>query len=304
MKRRETTQQLKERLDAVQERILRHYESNSKDLADHIDYWKSEREEAVLLFYSRHLGIPRIGMQPIPSLSISEGRAKSAIEMQLILETLYQSPYGEEEWTLQDVSKEKYLAKPEHTFKKGGIQVEVKFGTGPVDYLPYVLWDSVYYQDDNDIWHKTRGEVDYNGLYYVESGTKIYYEDFAKDAIQFNSKRWIVNVKNGGAPSFASLPPPAGAAGPRTRQSPEATQARGPSTSRNTKEASPSRSRLSQTPGRGRRGTGASRARSRSPLDPHSVPPPPEPARERPTTRTTTVRGRRGRGGQLSLIHI
>lgn len=213
-------EQLKARLDAIQDSLLNHYESGSKKLSEHIEYWTLERREHVLYYYARQMGHSRVGMQPVPSLAISENKAKQAIEMQMILESFSKSPFATEEWTLQDVSREKFLAPPSGTFKKDGYSVEVKYGDDPLDYFPYTQWDHIYYQDDRDIWHKVKGEADYNGLYYRDGKTKIYFADFSKDAQQFGNKtgQWEVHCKNCNflyAPVTSSSSPEGSARRPR-----------------------------------------------------------------------------------------
>nr|AFK84998.1 E2 [Miniopterus schreibersii papillomavirus 1] len=216
-------EQLKARLDVIQENLLKHYESGSTNLTDHIDYWNNERKENVLFYYARTKGINRIGMSPVPALIVSQSKAKDAIAQQMILESLAQSAYGEEAWTLQDVSREKYLTEPKYTFKKGGSTVDVRYGHHALDYVPYTMWDFIYFQDDKDKWHKVKGEVDYEGLFYSDGGTKVYYADFGKDAARYGNPnvRWEVHCKNcqflstsvssssaGGAPKRPRLPSP------------------------------------------------------------------------------------------------
>ncbi|AHJ81393.1 putative E2 early protein [Eptesicus serotinus papillomavirus 2] len=307
MKRRETTEQLTSRLDAVQEKILAHFETTSTELAAHIEYWSLVRQESVILYYARHLGVNRLGLQPVPAQAISEGRAKQAIGMQLVLESLQRSPYAREEWTLQDVSLEKYSVQPKNTFKKDGTQVHVKYGPDPTDFMPYVLWGSIYYQDVDDKWHKVPGQVDYHGLFYMEGKEKIYYENFKEDAIKFGMPgRWIVNVKNTAVPSFSRQTSSAFAGGRPGADSTDAPEA--PSTSRwsprasNTTQAQESNqvSGPSTRRGRGRRspspGEGPSSSRRRRlPTAARRTPSPERHSR----SRSRDWRGGRGGGGGL-----
>ena len=109
---------LTERFDAVQENLLELYESGSDNIEDQILYWNLMRKEGVLFYYARQKGITRLGLQHVPSLAVSEFKAKQAIMMTLQLESLKNSEYGSEKWTMQDTSLELYNTEPQHTFKK------------------------------------------------------------------------------------------------------------------------------------------------------------------------------------------
>lgn len=239
----------------MQEKILRHYEENHQDLPHQIQYWKLEREEAVLQFFARQQGINRLGLQAIPSQASSEHRAKAAIEMQLALQSMANSPYGEEPWSLTEVSRERYLTPPDRTFKKEGIEVRVKYGPQPTDFMPYVLWKWIYYQGLDDLWHKTVGRADHNGLFYEADGEKIYYQDFNADARRFGfAGPWTVHV-NSDLTSY-SLHVPRAAEGDFLRSaenSPERPGTHRPP--RSTSEASAESPVGSPSPGR-RRGRG------------------------------------------------
>ena len=104
---------LTERFDAVQENLLELFESGSDNIEDQILYWNLMRKEGILLYYARQKGISRLGLQHVPSLAVSEFKAKQAIMMTLQLESLKNSEFGREKWTLQDTSLELYNTEPE-----------------------------------------------------------------------------------------------------------------------------------------------------------------------------------------------
>lgn len=182
------------RLNSIQNQILDLYEQNSTRLDDHITLWNLMRKEYALLFYARKQGLTRLGGQILPSSASSQSSAKEAIKQALYLQSLRDSQYGDEPWTLQETSKERLNAEPEQCFKKGGTQIDVMFDKDPENVSRYVLWTWIYHQDDNDAWVKTRGRVDHKGLYYLdEQGDRVSYIDFSEEAMKYsNTALWTV----------------------------------------------------------------------------------------------------------------
>ncbi|ASH99072.1 E2 [Ailuropoda melanoleuca papillomavirus 4] len=177
---------LNELLDYVQDQLLILYETNSNKIADQIKHWHLNRKENVLLYYARKNGITRLGMRPIPSLQVSHQKARAAIEQELMLQSLGKSNFGSEKWTLQDTSKERLLAEPRYCFKKGGKEIDVRFDNKAENITRYTLWDWIYYQDDNDKWQKTEGQVDERGLFYLDqAGVKVYYVNFEEESKKY-----------------------------------------------------------------------------------------------------------------------
>lgn len=189
---------LEDRFDALQENLLQLYEAGSDNIKDQILYWDIVRQENVLLHYARKKGLSRIGLQVIPTLAVSENKAKQAILMTLQLRSLQKSQFGNEAWTLQDTSYEAYTSAPENTFKKGGFTVDVYYDNDEDNYYPYTAWSFIYYQNGDDVWYKVPGQVDYEGLYYeTHDGEKQYYVTFDKDAARFSrTGMWTVKYKN------------------------------------------------------------------------------------------------------------
>ncbi|AFV27131.1 E2 [Human papillomavirus 170] len=189
---------LEDRFDALQENLLQLYEAGSDNIKDQILYWDIVRQENVLLHYARKKGLNRIGLQVIPTLIVSENKAKQAILMTLQLRSLQKSAFGSESWTLQDTSYEAYTSAPENTFKKGGFTVDVFYDNDEDNYYPYTAWSYIYYQNGDDIWYKVPGQVDYEGLFYeTHDGEKQYYVTFDKDAARFSrTGMWTVKYKN------------------------------------------------------------------------------------------------------------
>lgn len=189
---------LNERYDALQENLLMLYEAGSDKIDDQIMYWDIMRQENVLFYYARKKNIARIGLQPVPSLTTSEHKAKQAIMMSLQLKSLKMSAYGKEPWTLQDTSFEVYNAAPSNTFKKGAFTVDVFYDDDEDNYYPYTAWSFIYYENGDGRWHKVEGQADYEGLYFItHDNEKNYYVTFDTDAARFSrTGHWTVKYKN------------------------------------------------------------------------------------------------------------
>lgn len=173
------------------------YEQGPTDLQSQILHWDLERKSYVILYYARQEGYSHLGLQPTPTLQVSEYRAKEAIHMGILLKSLARSPFGKERWTLTDTSSQLLLTEPKNCFKKGPFQVEVLFDNDEQNMFPYPNWDFIYYQDADDVWHKTQGRVDYNGLFFEEpNGDRTYFKLFEKDAATYGrSGQWTVRYK-------------------------------------------------------------------------------------------------------------
>ncbi|AHC00340.1 E2 [Human papillomavirus 171] len=189
---------LTERLDVLQAQLMAIYEENPTDLQSQIKHQLLLRKEAIVQYYARKEGYDRLGLQHIPALKISEYHAKTAIKMMLLLESLAKSPYASETWTLPDTSADRFNSPPRNCFKKHSYEVEVWFDNDRKNAFPYINWRDIYYQDEDDKWHKVQGKVDYNGLYFDEiDGTRTYFVVFSKDADRYGSKNiWTVNYDN------------------------------------------------------------------------------------------------------------
>lgn len=194
----ETPQTLADRFAAQQEKQMTLIENESTQLTDHIEYWNSVRLENVLGYYARKEGLTQLGLQPLPVLQVLEYKAKEAIKMSLLLNSLNKSEYGKEPWTLAEVSAEIVNTNPKNCFKKKPFTVTVYFDNDEKNSFPYTNWDSIYYQDDNSVWHKVHGKVDTNGLYFQEiTGDIVYFALFQPDAERYgHSGQWSVKYKN------------------------------------------------------------------------------------------------------------
>lgn len=178
---------LMERLESVQEKIYDHIEADSKNLREHIKYWELVRQEQAMLYLARENKLTKVGVYPVPPMSVSEARAKQAIEMSLILKSLSESQYGQEEWTMQQTSRERLMANPQYCFKKDGKPVDIVFDGKQDNAVRETSWGFIYYQDSDDQWQKTTGEHDRKGLYYQEiDGTRMYYVDFMELAGRYS----------------------------------------------------------------------------------------------------------------------
>lgn len=202
------------RLNSIQNQILDLYEKRSTNLEDHITLWNLIRKENALFYFAKTQGLSRLGIQTLPSRVSSQSSAKDAIRQVLYLQSLKDSRYGGEPWTLQETSKERLTTEPEYCFKKGGMQVDVMFDQDPENVARYTLWTSIYFQDARDRWVKAPGRADHSGLYYVdEEGNRLYYVDFAEEAMKFSSTAYWTVSHNGSlilpGTSAISAPQPA-----------------------------------------------------------------------------------------------
>nr|AGU90819.1 E2 [Human papillomavirus type 70]AGU90827.1 E2 [Human papillomavirus type 70] len=185
---------LSQRLNALQEKILEHYEQDSKLIYDQINYWKYVRLENAIFYAARERGMHTIDHQVVPPGTTSKAKAYQAIELQMALESLAQTDFNKEEWTLKDTSNEMWQTKPKQCFKKKGVTVEVWYDGNKDNSMHYVVWGAIYYKTHTDTWCKTEGYVDYWGIYYVHEQHKTYYEVFKQDAQMYGtSGKWEVH---------------------------------------------------------------------------------------------------------------
>ena len=84
---------LSERFNALQDQLMNIYEAAEHTLETQIAHWTLLRREAVLLYYARQKGITRLGYQPVPTLAVSEAKAKEAIGIMLQLQSLQKSTW-------------------------------------------------------------------------------------------------------------------------------------------------------------------------------------------------------------------
>lgn len=118
---------LSARFNALQEKLMDIYESGVETLEAQIEHWQLLRQEQVLLNYARRNGVMRLGYQPVPSLATSETKAKDAIRMVILLQSLQTSEYADEPWNLVQTSLETVRSPPENCFKKGPKNIEVYY---------------------------------------------------------------------------------------------------------------------------------------------------------------------------------
>lgn len=192
--------------ESLQEQILNLYEQENTDLASQLLHWRLIRRSSAVQYYARKQGLKRLGLQPVPSLASSEAAGKQAIEMTILLDSLMQSPFAQESWTLQDTSADLVLnTDPQRTFKKLPFTVEVWFDDDKDNTFPYVNYRLFYVRDENNFWYKAEGKVDYDGLYYEEpNGDRAYFKLFATDASVYSKRGfWTVHYN-----SHVLFPPP------------------------------------------------------------------------------------------------
>ncbi|QBN12682.1 E2 protein [Equus asinus papillomavirus 2] len=188
---------LRQRLDAVQEKLMTLLEEGNCDLSSQIAYWQTVRKENVLLYYARDKGISRLGLQMVPHTTVSQAQAKQAIHMELVLTSLQTSAHAGERWTLSDCSWERWLQPPINCLKKDPVIVEVIYDGDSENANWYTLWGLIYYQNPEGQWLCSTGHCDYTGLYYEDEGHKRYYVHFIDDAARYSKTRtWEVRCRN------------------------------------------------------------------------------------------------------------
>nr|AYD41511.1 MAG: E2 protein [Human papillomavirus] len=197
-RRGETQESLTERFDALQEAIMTIYEEGATDLASQIQYWDLIRKENITLYYARKCGFNKLGLQPTPALAVSEYNAKAAIKTQMLLKSLAKSEFANDPWTWPETSAELLNTEPKDRFKKKGYTVEVWYDNDRDKAFPYTNWREIYYQDEQDKWHKAEGKVDINGLYYIDNhGDIVYFTLFGPDADKYGvTGEWTVLYNN------------------------------------------------------------------------------------------------------------
>lgn len=182
-----------ERLLALQERQMALIEMGSTRLLDHIEYWGTVRGECALLYAARKAGLKNLGMTAVPALQVSAERAKEAIEMQLLLQELLQTPWGKDAWTLADCSSERFRSEPVGCFKKGPRLVEVIYDGDAQNRTWYTAWNLIFMRE-NKGWTFCTSGADEKGLYTMQEGTRTYYLLFSVDASLYSATgTWTVN---------------------------------------------------------------------------------------------------------------
>lgn len=185
-----------ERLFAAQETQMHLIEKPSTKLQDHITYYGAARAENALYCAARQKKITRLGMCPVPTLATASANAKAAIEMQLTLRDLLQSPFGAENWSLVELSHERYKAPPEDTLKRDPRIVEVVFDGDPQNKVWHTCWGRIYVRTSEG-WTLTTSAADAFGVYYIMQGVKHYYQNIHSDAERFSSRgTWEVVDQN------------------------------------------------------------------------------------------------------------
>lgn len=162
------------------------YEQGDKDLHTQVRHWQLIRHEQVLLHAARQQGHTRIGMQAVPPLAATQANAKAAIEMHLLLQSLAQSHFAKEPWTLSETSRDMYLAAPAQTFKKSGQTIEVTFDGDKDNSMQYTKWRQVFFTDDRGVWHRVPSVCDVTGIFYERQGQREYYVRFEKEAAKYS----------------------------------------------------------------------------------------------------------------------
>lgn len=222
---------LAQRLNLIQESILTLIEKGSTLLLDQIEYWKLVRKEQALLHHAKDRGLTRVGLTHVPPKQVSQARAKEAIEQEMYLQSLYESPYGIEPWNMSQTSREAFLAAPKYTFKKQASSVDIEFDGDSLNSVRETGWSFIYAQDEDGRWHKYVGAADDKGLYYVDKdGDRWDYVDFGALARRYGTtgryKVLIGDTVIADVASSAPSPVVAVDSSPRPRTQPQRTPQR------------------------------------------------------------------------------
>nr|WDW37618.1 E2 [Equus caballus papillomavirus 10] len=189
-------EKLHRHLESVTERQMEMYERGSTRLIDQVEHWTLQRREAVLLHAARKRGLHRVGPFPVPNAATSAANAKTAIFMQLTLESLLHSQFAEEPWTMSETTADMFNCPPKDTLKKDGFVVQVKFDKQDENRMWYTAWGSIYYRNLEGDWVKTQGKANALGLYYEADGEKKYYVQFGDEAAKYGTSRsWEVSYR-------------------------------------------------------------------------------------------------------------
>lgn len=174
------------------------YEEGAQTIDAQIEHWKIIKQQYITYYYARKEGFKKLGLQILPTFVVSEYKAKEAIQQIILLESLKKSQFGNEPWTLSETSAELTLTPPRYSFKKDPYVVDVWFDNNPENSFPYTNWNKIYYQDEQEHWHRAEGKVDINGLYFVDiNGDRNYFVVFAPDVERYSTTGlWTVNFKN------------------------------------------------------------------------------------------------------------
>nr|WJJ59312.1 MAG: E2 protein [Leptonychotes weddellii papillomavirus 10] len=175
-------------LESLQDELLTLYETGSVTLVDQIRHWLCLRRENAIMYLARKNGVKRIGMHAVPPQSVSQEKAREAIEMHLTLCSLQESEFANEPWSLADTCWERWISQPSRCFKKAPQQVEVRYDGCASNLMLYTAWGQIYYQDNSNTWTKTHSEVDKKGIFFRDRGVRRYYVDFSDDARRFSNK--------------------------------------------------------------------------------------------------------------------
>nr|WBM83821.1 E2 protein [human papillomavirus 84] len=187
---------LADRLDACQEKLIDLYEKDSNKLEDQLMHWYYTRLEQAMLFKAREAGLTHIGHQVVPTLSVTKEKARQAIMVHLSLQSLNNSAFKHEPWTLQDTSLNMWTVAPKGCWKKHGQPIRVKYDGEDDKEMEYVNWGFIYVHcASEDTWYKVPGQISNRGLYYELQGCKHYYVEFAKEAKHYGVKNiWEVHM--------------------------------------------------------------------------------------------------------------
>lgn len=175
-----------ERLSALQEVQMQLIESGTTSIDEVCQYLEALRHECALMFAARKSGLKVLAGCPVPTLSVCEAKAKQTIELHLYAKELKDSCWGNEPWSLTDLSQENWTAEPKGCFKKGAAVVEVTYDGDPSNAAWHTVWDRLYMRLESG-WTLATGGVNAQGLYYEMQGERIFYSLFSDEAARYSS---------------------------------------------------------------------------------------------------------------------
>lgn len=186
--------ELSSRFAALQETMLEFFEDGSQKLEAHIRYWGLVRREQAMLHKARTMGMQTLAGQVVPALQVSLQKGRQAVSLHLALQSLAESAFSLEPWTMSATSLEMWTAAPQNCFKRGGRTFRVQYDGDPKNTALYTMWGYVYYANQMGGWSKVPSALDARGAYYLwEGNDKVYYVDLLEEAPKCSKQNtWVV----------------------------------------------------------------------------------------------------------------
>lgn len=147
-----------------------------------------------MLHYARQQGLKSLAGHVVPVAQVSMEKGKQAVALHLALQSLAESLFSAEKWTMRETSYEMWVTEPKHCFKRGGRTMRVCYDGSEDNRVLYTAWNTVYYAKTDGGWAKVPGGVDCYGAYYTWEGEPVYYVDLRKEWAKYGTTgTWAVH---------------------------------------------------------------------------------------------------------------